>query len=70
MALRLGRSRLPELLFTRGMTQAELARRLGVSESFITKVISGEKHFSYLRAKIASDILGCTMEELFEWDHE
>lgn len=70
MALRLGRSRLPELLSYKGMNQAEFARRLGISEPFITKVINGEKHFSYLRAKIASDILGCYMEELHEWIHE
>lgn len=69
MALRIGRSCLPELLARKGMTQAEFARRLGVSESYVTKIIKGEKHFSYLRAKMASDILGCTMEELYEWEY-
>lgn len=67
MALRIGRSRVPEHLARTRMSQAEFARRIGVSGPMITKIINGEKHFSYLRAKIASDVLGCKMEELVEW---
>lgn len=69
MALQIRRSRIPELLIINdNMSQAEFARRIGVSESFITRVISNEKHLSYLRAKRASTVLNCTMEDLVEWE--
>jgi transcriptional regulator with XRE-family HTH domain len=63
----IGRSRLPELFLLRSINQAEFARRLGVSESFISKVISGIKVFSLERAKKAADILNCSIEDLHEW---
>jgi len=67
MALRTGRSRLPELLGD--LSQAEFARRLGVSEAFVSQIINGngKKKFSYEMAKNAADILGCQMEDLHEW---
>jgi transcriptional regulator with XRE-family HTH domain len=65
MALRIGRSRLPELLGD--MTQAELARRMGVSRSYISQIISGNQTFSLVKAKEAADILNCYVEDLYEW---
>lgn len=65
----MGRSRLPELFLLRGINQAEFSRRLGVSQSFISKVISREKTFSLERAKKASDILNCKIEDLHEWEY-
>ena len=70
MALRLGRSRLPELLSRNKLSQSSLASRLGTSEAFVSQVISGKKHFSYLMALKASLILNCHMEELYEWVDE
>jgi transcriptional regulator with XRE-family HTH domain len=66
LALRLGRSRLPELLKAKRLTQAEFARLLGVSEAFISQVIAGLRYFSYPVAANAAYILGCTMEALHE----
>lgn len=66
MALHIGRSRLPELLKNKGLTQADFARLLGVSEPFVSEVIKGPKHFSYSVAARASYILGCQMEDLHE----
>ena len=70
MALQIGRSRLPELLATKRMTQAEFSRRLGVSQAFISQLIAGERHFSYPMAANAARILGCLMEELHEWQDD
>lgn len=64
---KMGSSRLLELINLAGLTQAEFARRLGVSKTFIVKVIRGEKKFSYERAYQASIILNCRMEELHYW---
>jgi transcriptional regulator with XRE-family HTH domain len=66
MALRIGRSRLPELLKAKRKSQAEFARLLGVSEAFISQIIAGKRHFSYPVAAKAADILGCTMEDLHD----
>jgi transcriptional regulator with XRE-family HTH domain len=62
-----GRSRLPELLEARHMTQAEFARKLGVSDSFVSKVISGVSRFSVLSAIEATEILHCDIHDLYEW---
>ncbi|WP_337033171.1 helix-turn-helix transcriptional regulator [Paenibacillus illinoisensis] len=58
---------MPELLKEINTTPAEFARRLGVTESFVSQIIAGKKKFSYDRAAEAAHILGCTMEELHEW---
>jgi transcriptional regulator with XRE-family HTH domain len=70
MALHVGRSRLPEILKAKRMLQADLARRLNVSEPFISQVISGyrDSRFSYEMAKNVAEILGVLMEDLHEWE--
>lgn len=67
MALSFGRSRLPELLAKRKMSQAEFARRLNVSEGFVSQIISGTSKLSLLKAKVAADILKCHIDDLYEW---
>lgn len=67
MALRFGRSRLPELLGKNKMSQAEFARRIDVSEAYVSQVIKGKTTFSLLKAKHASDVLNCNIEDLYEW---
>ncbi|WP_068774476.1 helix-turn-helix domain-containing protein [Paenibacillus sp. FJAT-26967] len=67
MALRIGRSRLPQLLTKAEMTQAELARRIKLSESFISKVIAGERKLSVIKMKMSAVALDCNMDDLYEW---
>ncbi|MFD1179189.1 helix-turn-helix domain-containing protein [Paenibacillus puldeungensis] len=62
-----GRSRLPELLELNHLTARELSFKLDVTESHISKVISGKVFFSYQLAAKASQLLRCTMEELHDW---
>ncbi|MNW50246.1 helix-turn-helix protein [compost metagenome] len=63
-----GRSRLPELLKANRMKQVDLANYLDVSPALISRIIAGERLFSYPLAARAAFKLGCTMEELHEWD--
>ncbi len=70
MALRFGRSRLPELLAQTNRTQADLAKHLGVTESYISQVIKGKSKLSVLKMKMAADYLNCNMDDLFEWEWE
>ncbi|PWW01171.1 helix-turn-helix protein [Paenibacillus cellulosilyticus] len=67
MDLRFGRCRLPEHLNRLKMSQSEFAIRLGVSKSMVSQYMTGEKKFSLLKAKIAADILGIHIEDLYEW---
>lgn len=66
MALRIGRSRLPELLLINDLNQTELAEILDVSVAFISMVCNNKRHFSYPLAAQASYVLKCRMEELHE----
>ncbi|MCM3208478.1 helix-turn-helix transcriptional regulator [Paenibacillus illinoisensis] len=61
---------MPELLRRNKLSQSSLAKRLGTSEAFVSQIISGKKHFSYLMALKASLILNCQMEDLYEWVDE
>jgi transcriptional regulator with XRE-family HTH domain len=67
MALRIGRSRLPELIHRNGMTPASFAAELGKSEPFISQIISGKAKFSIVTAKNAANILKCSIDDLWEW---
>lgn len=62
-----GKSRLPELLKKRRMSQAEFSRRLDVSEAYVTQIIKGKMRFSLIKAKSAANILKCSIEDLYEW---
>jgi len=66
LALPIGKSRLPVLLEAKRLSQAEFARKLGVTEAFISQIIKGIRYFSYPVAAHAALILGCTMEQLHE----
>ncbi|MDP5274378.1 helix-turn-helix domain-containing protein [Chengkuizengella axinellae] len=70
MALRFGRSRLPELIKANRTTQRELGKRLGFSESFVSQIISGKATLSLIKAKEASMILNCSIDDLYEWELE
>ena len=68
-SLRLGESRLPELCKRKKISQAELARRLGVSRQFIYKVRKRLKDFSFEQAANAAFILDCQIEDLHVMVH-
>lgn len=67
MALLKGRCRLPEILKIKMMKPAELARRMGVSESTVSRWISEEREMSFENAVLAARILDCHAEDFYEW---
>jgi DNA-binding XRE family transcriptional regulator len=64
LTLQLGDSRLPELCERAKISQAELARQLGVSRQFIYKVNKREKNFTLAQGIQASIILKCGVRDL------
>lgn len=67
MALLMGRSLLKSRIKQAGLSQKEFANRLGVTESFVSMVITGERIFSFERAVNAAEILDCDVKDLHEW---
>lgn len=65
MALRKGRCRLKTLLGD--LKPAEFARRMGVTQSAVSRWIKGEREMSYENAVLAARILGCHAEDFYEW---
>jgi transcriptional regulator with XRE-family HTH domain len=67
MATHFGKSRLPELLAARHMSQAEFARKIEISEPFVSQIISGTARLSLLKARRAAKVLKCNIDDLYEW---
>jgi hypothetical protein len=40
-----------------------------VSAPFVSRLISGEKKLSLVKAKMSADIFGCHIDDLYEWDY-
>lgn len=57
---------MPDLLENR-MKAAELARRMNVSESTVSRWISQDREMSYENAVLAARILDCHAEDFYEW---
>ncbi len=68
MALQFGRSRLPELLEQNHLSQADFARRMRLSEPYVSQLISGVRKFSLLKARQAAKTLHCYVDDLYEWE--
>lgn len=62
--LQRGRCRLLQLLGD--MTSAEFSRRMDVSRSIVSRWISGEREMSFENIVMASRILNCHAEDLYE----
>ena len=58
-------NRLPELRATHGLTQADLAGRLGVSRQTVISLEKGRYDPSLPLAFRIADVFGCTIEDVF-----
>ncbi|PLR93235.1 helix-turn-helix transcriptional regulator [Bacillus sp. T33-2] len=67
MAYQIGKCLLSERLRQAGMTQAQLAERLGVTRQQVSKWVRGQQRMTLESAKNVSVILDCYIEDLFEW---
>lgn len=65
MALRPGRCLLNLRLKQKGMTQQELADRLGITQSAVSQFATMRYIMSYELAANVAHILGCRMEDLY-----
>lgn len=61
------RSRLDECLTTTEISQAELSRRTGYSESSISECKRNKHIMNVEVAKNIATVLGCGIEDLYEW---
>lgn len=56
--------KIKEVLLKRGMTQAELAREIGITEVYMSNIIKGYKIPSVPLLKIIATRLGVTVDEI------
>ena len=59
-------SKIKQLLFFREIDQKSIARKAGVSSSFISRVIAGKDKASPRVRKALSEALGMSEKDLFE----
>ncbi|WP_307802549.1 helix-turn-helix transcriptional regulator [Bacillus sp. XF8] len=69
-SFKVGRCRIPELCKKNGITQADLARKLGVTPQSITDYVSLRNLPNVERARNIATKLHCDIEELYEWETE
>lgn len=65
MSLQLGDCLLLERLNEKGMSQAEFAKRMGVSRQYVNKLIKGRTKMSLEFALNAANILGCRITDFY-----
>lgn len=63
-----GRCLLRVRLKERGITQSELARRAGYTRHAISHYANNRAQMSPEVMKNIAYVLGCTMEDLYQWD--
>lgn len=67
MPLQIGRCYLKQILRRKGMTQQQLADRMGVTKGMISQYATRSRVMSLLTAKQIASLLNITVEELYEW---
>ena len=58
--------RIKEIRERAGLSQAELSEKVGITQAMLCQIERGTKNPSLQVGKIISDILGCSIDELFE----
>lgn len=67
MAYQIGKCLLSERLRQVGMSQAELARRLGIDRQQVNKWVKGHQRMSVETSMNVATVLNLNIEDLFEW---
>ncbi|WP_096465990.1 helix-turn-helix transcriptional regulator [Aneurinibacillus soli] len=70
MAFRAGKCLLRQRLREAKMTQQDLAHRMNKSRSQISQYVNGTRTMSLETARTIAHIVGCTMEQLYDWTWE
>lgn len=67
MAYKVGRCLLSDILKKSGMTQQELADKIGVTKQQINKYVTNRQVMSIQTAKNIAFVLNCRIDDLYEW---
>ncbi|PEF71683.1 XRE family transcriptional regulator [Bacillus thuringiensis] len=67
-SFKVGRCRIPELCKKNGITQAQLAKKVGIVPQSITDYVSLRNLPNVERACNIASILHCDIKDLYEWD--
>ncbi|WP_445506637.1 helix-turn-helix transcriptional regulator [Niallia sp. 03190] len=64
---KIAKCKLSDLLKSKDLSQQDLAERLHISKSMISEYANNKHYMSIERAKNVAAILGCSIEDLYEW---
>lgn len=53
-----------ELVYFRGLTQSNLAKRLGLTAPYFSLICRGRRELSLERAELLAEIIKCPLEDL------
>jgi len=67
VTFKVGKCRIPELCYKRGIDQTQLAAKVGLTKQHITDYVSLRNIPSIERAYNIAHVLGCVPEDLYEW---
>ncbi|WP_411809462.1 helix-turn-helix transcriptional regulator [Bacillus haynesii] len=67
VTFKVGKCRIPELCSNRGIDQTQLAAKVGLTKQQITDYVSLRNKPSIERSYNLAKILGCSIEDLYEW---
>ncbi|MRX54650.1 helix-turn-helix domain-containing protein [Bacillus idriensis] len=70
ITLQVGRCRIPDLCKRNGITQAQLALRVGLPPQQITDYVSLRHLPNVQCAKRIANALHCCIDDLYEWESE
>lgn len=68
MELRAGKCLLPDRLRERGLTQQWLADKINRTRQQVSDYCTGRRTMSLNTACMVARAVGCTIEELYEWE--
>lgn len=68
MNSRVGKCLLADLLKKSDLTQQQLAEMVNIPKQQINKYVNDHQMMSYKTARKISKVIGCQMEELYEWE--
>lgn len=64
MYKRLFKFKINTILFTKGLTQSDIAERTGIPQSLISNYVTGDKIPSFYRLYKIANALGCSVKDL------
>lgn len=65
-----GRCLLQEILDRKKLSRSYITDRTGMTKQQISSYINNDRTMSFKNAKLIADVVGCHVDDLYEWIYE